>query len=73
MGRRQPATLQLLPIELKIGDRISDATGLWEVIGRPLAAPNEKTVHVRVRRLGQPSSAVLLVWGAQERLSVKRA
>src|SRR4030095_1898090 len=55
MGGGQPATLQLLPIELKVGDRIADATGLWEVIDRPVATPNEKTVHVRVRRIGQPA------------------
>jgi hypothetical protein len=29
-----PAELRLLPMELRVGDRLVDATGEWEVVGR---------------------------------------
>ncbi len=28
------ATLRVLPIQLQIGDRLTDETGEWEVVGR---------------------------------------
>jgi hypothetical protein len=59
-------------MELKVGDRIADATGIWEVIERPYPAPNERTVHARVRHMSQPSSTVLWAWGAEERITVTR-
>src|SRR5438128_485119 len=30
-----PATSKILPMELRVGDRLIDETGEWEVIGRP--------------------------------------
>jgi len=30
----QPTTRRVLPMELRIGDRLIDETGEWEVIGR---------------------------------------
>jgi len=49
-------------MELQVGDRFSDETGEWEVVG-----------HARVQRVGQPADAEVRTWSAHERISVKRA
>jgi len=59
-------------MELQIGDRLSDETGEWEVIGRPYTAAGGKLAHARVQRVGQPASADVRTWGAHERIAVKR-
>jgi len=37
-------------MQLQIGDRMSDSTGEWEVIGHPYTINGGKNVHVRVQR-----------------------
>ena len=73
---RQPAsssTSHVLPMQLKVGDRLADETGEWEVIGRPYATAGGKNAHVRLQRVGQSGSVEVRAWGAHERVSVKRA
>jgi hypothetical protein len=41
-------------MQLQVGDRLSEANGEWEVIGRPYTTNAGKDAHVRVRRIGQP-------------------
>jgi len=41
---------RVLPMELQIGDRLTDETGDYEVIGRPYTTQMGKNVHVRVKR-----------------------
>jgi hypothetical protein len=55
-----------------IGDRLTDETGQWDVIGRPYTTVGGKTAHVRVQRAGNPDSTQIRTWGAHERVSVKR-
>ena len=66
-----PATSKILPMELRVGDRIVDEIGDWEVIGRPYTVTGGKYARVRVQMFGQPTSA-LKTWGAHEKVSVKR-
>jgi hypothetical protein len=40
-------------MELQIGDRLTDETGDYEIIGRPYTTQMGKNVHVRVKR-GSP-------------------
>ncbi len=68
-----PATSKIRPMELRVGDRIVDATGEWEVIGRPYTVTGGKYARVRVQMFGQFAISVLKTWGAHERISVKRA
>jgi len=68
-----PATSKVLPMELRIGDRLADETGEWEVIGRPYTTAGGKTARVRVQRVGRPDTSALRSWGAHERVNVKRA
>jgi len=67
-----PATTRLLPMQLQIGDRISDETGEWEVANRPHTTAGGKIAHVRVRRVDQPAVVEDRTWGAHERVEVKR-
>jgi hypothetical protein len=61
-------------MELRVGDRVTDETGDWEIIGRPYTTNAGKDVHVRVRRIGQSDVTFeLRTWGAHEKVSVKRA
>jgi hypothetical protein len=63
----------LLPMDLRVGDRLVDKTAEWEVTGRPFTTAAGKNAHARVRKVNQPEFTDLLSWGAHERISVKRA
>ena len=64
---------RVLPMELQIGDRLTDETAEWEVIGRPYTTNMGKTAHIRVRRVDKPDVTDLRTCGAHERVSVKRS
>jgi hypothetical protein len=60
-------------ILLRIGDRLTDETGEYEIIGRPHTNAG-KDAHARVRKVGQSDVTFeLRTWGAYEKVSVKRA
>ena len=65
-------TTRILPMQLQVGDRISDETGEWEVANRPHTTAGGKIVHARVRRVDQPAVVEERTWGAHERVEVKR-
>ena len=44
-----PGTTRVLPMLLPIGDRLTDETGEYEIVGRPYTTNAGKDVHVRVR------------------------
>ena len=52
--RAPPAKRRVLPMELRIGDRLADETGEWQVVGQLYTTAGGKTAHVRVQRAGQP-------------------
>jgi len=60
-------------MQLRIGDRLVDETGEWDVVGHPYTANAGKNVHVRVRRVDQPDITQIRSWGAHERITVSRA
>ena len=68
-----PSATRVLPMQLKMGDRIADETGDWEVANRPHTTAGGKVAHVRVRRVDQPAVVEERTWGAHERVEVKRA
>jgi hypothetical protein len=65
-------TTRILPMQLQVGDRISDETGEWEVANRPHTTAGGKIAHARVRRVDQPAVVEERTWGAHERVEVKR-
>jgi len=66
-----PATSKVLPMDLRIGDRLIDETGEYEVIGRPYTTAGGKTANVRVKRLDSDVT-MIRTWGAHERIAVRR-
>ena len=64
-------TAQVLPMQLRIGDRLTDETGEYEVIGRPYTTAGGKTANVRVKRL-ESEAMMIRTWGAHERVAVRR-
>jgi hypothetical protein len=68
-----PATIRVLPMELRVGDRLVDETGEWEIVGRPYTTAGGKNARVRVQRVGEPAVSDLRTWGAHERVAVRRA
>jgi hypothetical protein len=68
-----PGTTRVLPMQLQIGDRMTDSTGEWEVVGRPYMTSGGKNANVRVQRVDKPGVTETWMWGAYERVSVRRA
>src|SRR4030095_5820390 len=67
------STSRVLPMELRIGDRLVDATAEWEIIGRPYTTNAGKDAHARVGKVSQPDVVEVRNLGAHEKVSVKRA
>src|SRR5262245_27484246 len=63
---------RILPTELQVGDRLTDESGEWQVIGRPYTTGAGKTAHVRVQRVDQPDATAMHSWNANERIEVRR-
>ena len=71
---RKPTPMRVLLMELRIGgDRLTDETGEYEVIGRPYTTQMGKNVHVRVKRVENAEVTMIRTYAAHERISVKRA
>jgi hypothetical protein len=66
-------TTRVLPMQLQVGDRFSDESGEWEVVARPYTTAGGKNSHVRVQRVNQPGVTEVKLWGAYEKVSVRRA
>jgi hypothetical protein len=67
-----PGTARFLPMQLQIGDRMTDSTGEWQVAGRPYSTAGGKSTHVRVQRADKPGVTETRMWGSYEKVSVKR-
>src|SRR5262249_28662315 len=73
-GAPQPATTKrVLSMELRLGDRLTDATSEHEVIGRPYTTNAGKSAHVGVKRVDNAEVTMMRTYGAHEHISVKRA
>jgi len=66
------ATLRVLPMELQVGDRLSDETGEWEVVGRPYMTGGGRNAHARLQQVGDPAAHEVRSWSAYERITVRR-
>jgi hypothetical protein len=63
---------RVLPMDLRGGDRLTDETGEYEVVGRPYTTNAGKDVHVRVKRVDQSNVTMIRTWAAHERIAVRR-
>jgi hypothetical protein len=68
----QPPPTSALPMQLRVGDRFTDETGEWEIVGRPYGTVGGKSVHARVRRVGEPAVTEERGWSAFEKVAVRR-
>jgi len=74
--KREPqsaADPKILPMELRVGDRLTDETFEWEVIAPPYGTAEGRIVHARVQKLNEPASWEIRNWDAFKRISVGRA
>ena len=69
--RSTPTLLRVRPVQVKVGDRIVDETGEYEVLGRPYTSNAGKNVHVRVRRVDEADVPIARTWGARARVAVR--
>jgi hypothetical protein len=59
-------------MQLQIGDRMTDSTGEWQVVGRPYTTAGGKNSHVRVQRADKPGVTETRLWGSYEKVTVIR-
>ncbi len=74
--KREPqpaADRKILPMELRVGDRLTDEAGEWEVIAPPYSTAVGRVVHARVQRINEPASWEIRSWDASKRIKVGRA
>ena len=74
--KREPQSTsdpKILPMELRVGDRIADETREWEVIAPPYSTAGGRIVHARVQRINEPASWEIRSWDALKRIGVVRA
>ena len=65
-------TVAILPLQLRVGDRLDDANGEWEVIGGPWSMAAGKTVYAFVQRPGDPGTKREMAWAAHEEITARR-
>jgi hypothetical protein len=61
---------RVLPMDLKVGDRLVDETGEREVVSRPYTSNVGKDVHVRVKRVDNAEVTVIRTWSAHRSLPI---
>jgi hypothetical protein len=66
------ATLPMLPMEIRIGDRFTDEEGEWEVVSHPATLHGAKSLRARVRRTDQPAAERDVTWPAHVRVEIRR-
>jgi len=71
--QRARTTYSTLPAQLHIGDRFTDADGVWEIVSQPVILKQRYEVRARVQRPGNPSTARQIAWPANEKLTITRA
>jgi hypothetical protein len=73
--KREPQSTgdtKILPMDLRVSDRLADETGAWEVIAPPYTTASGRIVHARVQKIDQPASWEIRSWDAFKRISVMR-
>jgi hypothetical protein len=66
------ATASVLPMEIQIGDRFTDAEGEFEVVSHPAALQAGKSLRTKVRRVGEPATERTVTWPAPVKLDIQR-
>jgi hypothetical protein len=65
--------LRILPKELRTSDRFTDVHDVsWEIVTHPQARLGGKNFEACVQRPGQQATARVMVWAADERVTIRR-
>ena len=67
-----PESTSVLPMNIKVGDRFTDAGFEWEVRTHPTAMHGAKALRARVVRPGLPETEREVTWLAHERVTIRR-
>jgi hypothetical protein len=65
-------TVSVLPIEIRIGDRITDHDFEWEVLTHPAVLHGAESLRPKIRRPGLPKSEWDMTWPAHVRVEIRR-
>jgi hypothetical protein len=65
-------TVRVFPMQLQVGDKLSDETGDWEVVGRPYTTGGGKKTEVRVQRADKPGLTETRTWSSYDKVTVMR-
>src|SRR5262249_39105846 len=71
--QKSSADNKILPLELRVGDRLADERGEWEVIAPAYTTAGGRRGHGRVQRINEPGSWEIWSWDAAKHISVGRA
>ena len=64
--------MSVSPAQVRIGDRLTDADGEWEVASNPQTYRGRKDVEARAQRPGQPATVRVMSWAAYKPLVIRR-
>jgi hypothetical protein len=67
-----PGTVRVFPMQLQVGDKLSDETDDWEVVGRPYTTGGGKKTEVRVQRADKPGLTETRTWSSYDKVTVMR-
>jgi hypothetical protein len=59
-------------MEIHVSDRLTDEQGEWEVDRHPAALHGGKSLHARLRKVGEPGIVRYVTWPVHDRLTVRR-
>jgi hypothetical protein len=65
--------LAVLPMEIRVGDRLTDEQGEWAVDTHPSALHGGKNLHARLRKVGDPATVRYVTWPVQQKVTVRPA
>ena len=68
---KQPR-VQVLPMNLRLGDVLADEITEWRVIGHPYTTAGGKVVNIRVESVKQPGVTQMRAYDAHERVAAQR-
>ena len=57
-------------MEIRVGDRLADEQGEWEVDTHPAALHGGKSLHAKLRKVGEPGIVRYVAWPVHEKLTI---
>jgi len=68
----KPPTVQVLPMNLRLGDVLVDEVAEWRVISRPYSSSGGKVLNIRVDNVKQPGVVQIGAFDAYQRVAVRQ-